>query len=110
MYRILSVLTLILTFSALSAQPPGGGGGRGNGQQPTGRLYGKIVDVAGKPVEYASVQLLANRMDTVTKQRKEVVINGQLTQGNGDFSLENVPVFGPLKLKVSAIGFKEITQ
>lgn len=109
MYRTLSLLILISTFSTAIAQPPRGG--RGNGQQMTGRLYGKIVDAAsGKPVEYASVQLLQNKMDTVSKERKETVINGMLTQGNGDFSLENVPVFGPLKLKVSAIGFKEITQ
>jgi hypothetical protein len=53
----------------------------------------------GKPVEYASVQLLQNRMDTVTKQRKETVIGGMLTQANGDFSVDNVPVFGPLKLR-----------
>ena len=33
-----------------------------------------------------------------------------LTQANGDFSIENVPVFGPLKLKITGIGFKEYTQ
>ncbi|MBO9659562.1 MAG: TonB-dependent receptor, partial [Chitinophagaceae bacterium] len=69
-----------------------------------------VVDAtSGKGVEFASVQLLANRVDTVTKQRKEVVIGGMLTKSNGEFSIENVPVFGPLKLKISVIGFKETT-
>jgi outer membrane receptor protein involved in Fe transport len=105
-------VTLSLLISiALIAQPPGGGPPNRGGQQITGRLYGKIVETnSGKPVEFASVQLLQNRMDTVTKQRKETVIGGMLTRSNGDFSIENVPVFGPLTLKVTGIGFKEYTQ
>ena len=107
---IISSLFVFSTFS-LAAQPPGMGGNRGSGQQISGRLYGKIVEATtGKGVEYASVQLFQNKMDTVTKQRKETAIGGMLTQANGDFSIENVPVFGPLKLKVTGIGFKEYTQ
>lgn len=103
-------MLFVLAASIAAAQRPAGAG-QGNGQQLTGRLYGKIVDaVSGKPVEYASVQLLQNKYDTATKQRKETVIGGMLTKPNGDFSLENVPVFGPLKLKVTGIGFKELTQ
>ena len=87
------------------------GGNRGNGQQIAGRLYGKIVETkSGKPVEYASVQLIQNKMDMVSKQRKDTVVGGMLTTANGEFSLENVPVFGQLKLKISAIGFKEFTE
>jgi outer membrane receptor protein involved in Fe transport len=33
-----------------------------------------------------------------------------LTKANGEFSLENVPMFGPLKLKITAIGFKAYEQ
>jgi outer membrane receptor protein involved in Fe transport len=107
---IFTILILFFTVSVLYAQRPGGGN-RGNGQQMTGRLYGKIVEAStGKPVEFASVQLLQNKMDTVTKKRQETVINGMLTQGNGEFSLESVPVFGPLKLKITAIGFKELVE
>lgn len=111
MYRILSFLILFFAVFSLSAQFPGGGGNRGNGQQITGRLYGKIVETkSGKAVEYASVQLIQNKMDVVTKQRKDTVVNGMLTQANGEFSLEGVPVFGQMKLKISAIGFKEFTE
>lgn len=33
-----------------------------------------------------------------------------LTKPNGEFSLDNVAVFGPSKLKITVIGFKEFTQ
>lgn len=112
-----AIVLLFSTFMAI-AQPPGGmrpGGGAGaagrGGAMPQGRLYGKVVDAkSGKPVEYASVQLLQNKFDTVTKKQAEVVINGMLTKQNGDFSMDNVPAFGTLKLKVTGIGFKELVQ
>ena len=90
MLKFLSFFILFFAVLEVSAQFPGGGGGnRGNGQQLTGRLYGKIVETkSGKPVEYASVQLIQNKMDVVTKQRKDTVVNGMLTQANGEFSLE----------------------
>ena len=89
-------------------QRPGGGG---NGQQMNGRMYGKIVEAqSGKPVDAASVQLVQTRMDTATKKSKEVIIAGMLTKANGEFSLENVPLFGKSKLKITAIGFKPIEQ
>lgn len=110
MRNIIYTLILVFTVSSLAAQPFGGGN-RGGGQQISGRFYGKIVDsLTGKPVEYASVQLLQNKFDSVTKKRNETVIGGMLTLANGDFSLENVPVFGPLKLKVTAIGFKDVVR
>ncbi|MEI9945229.1 MAG: outer membrane beta-barrel family protein [Chitinophagaceae bacterium] len=110
MRQTIYTLILILSISSLSAQPFGGAN-RGGGQQVNGRFYGKVIDsTSGKAVEYASVQLLQNKMDTVTKKRAEVVIGGMLTTANGEFSLENVPVFGPLKLKITAIGFKEIIR
>jgi outer membrane receptor protein involved in Fe transport len=112
MHKFLSFLILFFAVLEVSAQFPGGGGGnRGNGQQVTGRLYGKIVETkSGKPVEYVSVQLIQNKMDMVTKQRKDTIVNGMLTQANGEFNLEGVPVFGQLKLKITAIGFKEFTE
>ncbi|HEX7845259.1 MAG TPA: TonB-dependent receptor [Chitinophagaceae bacterium] len=106
---ILALSLVLLSFIAFSQ--PGGGGNRGGGQMPAGRFYGKVVEAkSGKPIEYASVQLIQTRMDTVTKTRKEVVVAGMLTKANGDFSLENVPVMGPSKLKISIIGYKEFTQ
>ncbi len=86
-------------------------GGAGNGQQMNGRMYGKVVESqSGKPVEAASVQLIQSRMDTATKKRKDVIIAGMLTKANGEFALENIPLFGQSKLKITGIGFKPFEQ
>jgi outer membrane receptor protein involved in Fe transport len=96
---LMGLMVPVLTF----AQMPSGNRG---GAQMTGRFYGRIVDASNKGVEAASVLLVQNRMDTATKQRKEVVIGGMLTAANGDFSIENVPAFGQYKLRVTGIGYK----
>src|SRR5687768_3533500 len=101
MRRILAITTCLLISYSLFAQNPMGGN-RGENPQMTGRFYGKLVEAkSGKPVEYASVQLVQNKFDSVSRTRKEVVIGGMLTRTNGEFSLENVPVFGQFKLRVS---------
>ncbi len=107
-----SFLALVLVFLAvISNAQPTTGGRPGNGQMPTGRFYGKIVEAkTGKPIEYASVQLFQSKMDTATKKRKDVVVAGMLTKANGEFSLDNVAAFGPSKLKISIIGYKEYEQ
>lgn len=108
------VIVLLMFFTLqLPAQLPGmPPGARGNAAQMNmGRFYGKIVDSkTNKPIDAASVQLLQQRFDTATKTRKEVVIAGQLTRANGDFSLENLPIMGQFKLKVTAIGYKVVQQ
>jgi len=105
--------SLLISYTSI-AQFPGGGrpSGAGAGQQLTGTLYGKIVDgISQKPIPYASVQLLGSKFDTATKKMmNDVVVGGMLTESNGDFRLEKVPVFGSLKLKVSVVGFKPHEQ
>lgn len=104
--------SILLSFCLISlvtfAQRPGGqAGGRPGGQNMNmGRFYGRILDKAtNKGVDAASVQLVQNKFDSVSKQRKDVVIAGQLTRANGDFSLEGLPVMGQFKLRVSGIGY-----
>lgn len=75
-----------------------------------GRIYGKLVDSTGKPVSEASVILLNGKFDSTTKKIKEVLIKGGVTSANGEFSYEQLPIFGTLKLKISATGYKAITQ
>src|SRR5258705_9977222 len=113
MRRIIAVLVSFLASYTLFAQVPQVGGNRpaGNRQMPTGNLYGKLIDSkSSKPIEYASVQLLANKYDSVSKKRKETTVAGMLTKANGEFRLENIPVFGPLKLKVTVVGFNPFEQ
>lgn len=113
MRRIVLLFALITAFQSFAfAQPPAGmRPGAGNAQMNIGRFYGKIVDAStGKPVDAASVQLLQNRFDSVSKSRKDVVVGGQLTRANGDFSLENLSPMGNYKLVVTAIGYKIVDQ
>lgn len=116
MRHITFFLLSFIIGSSLFAQVPTGapGGNRGaagNRQIPNGSFYGKIIEAkTSKPIEYASVQLLQNRFDTVSKKRKEVVVAGMLTRANGEFLMENIPVFGQFKLKVTVVGYKPYEQ
>jgi outer membrane receptor protein involved in Fe transport len=110
------IIALFAFLQTAHAQIPGGmapGGNRqGGGQQMNiGHFYGRIVDKAtNKGLDAASIQLFQNKFDTVTKKRADVVVGGMLTSRNGDFSLENLPVFGQFKLVITAIGYKPIEQ
>lgn len=107
MSKSIFALSLVLVSFIAFSQP----GRPGGGQLPTGRFYGKVVESkSGKPIEYASVQLLQQKMDTVTKKRQEVVVAGMFTKANGEFSLENVAVMGQSKLKITVVGYKSIDQ
>ncbi|WP_121355535.1 TonB-dependent receptor [Flavisolibacter nicotianae] len=105
------LVTLLVVFSltlGLAAQTPAGGGRQA--PPSIGRIYGKLVDSTGKGIADASVVVLQSKMDTATKKMKDVLLKGVSTQGNGDFNLEGLPIFGPLKLSISGVGFLPLTQ
>jgi outer membrane receptor protein involved in Fe transport len=109
---LLSVVSAFFILN-VSAQNPAGnrGAAAAGGGQMAGRFYGKIVEAkSGKAIEAASVQLVQNKFDSATRKRKEVVIAGMLTKPNGEFSLENIPMMGQFKLRVSAIGLKQFEK
>ncbi len=115
--KYFSSITLFAFFPLLlAAQFPQGGTNRpGAGQFNSaqfniGRFYGKVVDENRKPVAYASVQLTAMRFDTVSKSMQEKIIAGQLTQENGEFSLENLPIRGQFTLKINYMGYATYEQ
>lgn len=111
MKKIFSLAILVMITALSFGQMPGGFQRNGQqGQMPAGRFYGKIVDGANKGIEAASVVLVTTKMDTATKKPKEVVVGGMLTTNTGDFSVENVPLFGRYKLKITGIGYKEIEK
>lgn len=102
---------LIATTTIFAQFPVGSGGNRGGQNMNMGHFYGKVIDAASnKPIDAASIQLIQNKMDTVTKKRKDVIISGMLTTKKGEFSLENLPVMAAYKLKITAIGYKSIEQ
>src|SRR4051812_21843500 len=111
MKKILWVVTLCFTTLFVFGQMPGGMQRGGQGQQVSGRFYGKVVDAStNKGVEAASVTLVTTKMDTATKKPKEVIVGGMLTSNSGDFSIENIPLFGRYKLKITGIGYKEFEE
>jgi outer membrane receptor protein involved in Fe transport len=112
MRKIFILVAALLSFTITQAQFTGGGGSRmGGANTNMGHFYGKIVDSkTNKGVPGVSVQLVGNKFDTVTKQMKQATLKTMITQENGDFSLENLPIFGSFKLNLSAIGYKSVQQ
>ena len=110
-FKLITVTLFVLVFAGAKAQMGGmRGGGMGMGMQ-TGRFYGKVVDQkTGKPIDASSIQLITTKFDFATRSKKDSIINGQLTESNGDFSLENVPFMGDYRLKITAIGYVTIEQ
>lgn len=100
---IMALLCLPLSITVFSQGPARRGGANMN----NGRFYGRIVEQGSeKGIDAASVQLISTKFDSVSRTRKDTVIAGMLTRKSGDFSLENLPVFGRYRLAVTAIGFK----
>src|SRR5580692_6415033 len=109
MRNLLMIVGLIASFTGAYAQFPAGGQGRqGGGQAPSiGHFYGRIVDgKTNKGIDGVSVQLIGSKFDTATKKRKDVAVAGMITASKGNFSFENLPLFGNYHLKISAIGYK----
>lgn len=110
MKNVFLALILLFTASLTQAQFPAMGNGKAQQAPNMANVYGKITDSAGRPLGDVSVMLLQNKFDTVTKKRKEVLLKGMVTKTNGEFSFAELPMFGTLKLKISAIGYKSVEQ
>lgn len=111
MKKIAMVVMGIMIVLSVTAQPPVAGNGKQGQQAPAiGHIYGKITDTTGASLTDASVLLLQSRFDTVTKKRKEFLLKGTTTKNNGEFSFSELPMFGQLKLKISATGYKPYEQ
>ncbi len=114
MKKIITVITVLICSLQLIAQPPAGNpaaaGAAGMKQANNGHLLGKVVDSAGKAISEASVIVLQTRFDAATKKSKDVLVKGTSTASNGDFTIEDLPVTGKLKLVISGTGYKELKQ
>ncbi|MEO6963685.1 MAG: outer membrane beta-barrel protein [Puia sp.] len=106
MKKFLLFMFSFASFCTLRAQFPGAGGKVPN----MGHIYGKIIDSTGHPVNGATVIVLQNKRDSVSKKNKFILLKGLSTKANGDFNFEDLPMFGGLKLKISATGFKPYEQ
>ena len=108
MHRYLIIPFLLFTISLIAQVPTTGGrpGGMNGQNMNIGRFYGRIQEAnSNKGIQAASVQLIGSKFDTVTKKKIDIIVSGQLTKSNGDFSLEGLSIMGQYKLKITAIGF-----
>jgi outer membrane receptor protein involved in Fe transport len=106
---IILITALVLSLTGF-AQFPGGGmppaQGKGMQAPPSiGIVFGKVVDSAGKPIQDASVILMGSKMDTATKKFKQVMLKAMSTKAAGSFRFEDLPLMGPLTIKISATGY-----
>ncbi|MBK5270514.1 MAG: TonB-dependent receptor, partial [Bacteroidia bacterium] len=65
---------------------------------------------SGSSLNDATVLLLQNRYDSATKKRKDVMLAGTTTKSNGEFSFSDLPIFGQLKLRITATGYIRFEQ
>ena len=95
------LLVLFISAAGAYAQPqtggrPGGTGGSGGGQPgrpaPKGRVYGKLFDArTNKPLEFVVLRIYKED-SLVVMEKNPLVLNGALSQSNGEFTNEDLPV------------------
>jgi len=102
--RLISLFFIYqLSIPSTFAQFPGG---RGANRPNIGHLYGKVLDsVSRKPVAFAAIQVSGQQWDSVSQSSKTVILAGQLTKVNGEFSLEKLPMYGRLTIQIQALGY-----
>ncbi len=105
MKKLLLAAIVLLSIQGVQAQFPAAGKGK-QAQMNIGHVYGKIFDSSDKPIAEASVFVLQNRYDTATKKKKDILLKAMITKQNGEFSFDGLPLFGALKLRISAVGYK----
>lgn len=112
MKRIIYLLTMVFLVNISFAQFPGAmaGGAQKPGAMNIGHVYGKIVDSIGKAIPEASVVILHKKYDSVSKKMKEVLFKSMNASAIGEFSFEELPIMGSLKLKITAVGYKPIEK
>jgi outer membrane receptor protein involved in Fe transport len=103
----LSFFVMLMIAGALAQGPPPGHEG---GASAAGHIYGKLVDSAGHGISQVSVMILKVSTDPGSGKRKDQLLKGGTTRNNGDFSLEDLPLNTALKVTISAVGYKALTQ
>ncbi|MEO7523632.1 MAG: TonB-dependent receptor plug domain-containing protein, partial [Ferruginibacter sp.] len=105
MRKIWTMIVAVMLAGSLSAQMPQGSPGRMTASSG-GHIYGKITDANGKAISEATVLLMQNKFDSITKKNKQLLFKNVITKGNGDFSFEDLPVSSGYIMKTSNTGFK----
>ncbi len=101
------IALIVMGINSLNAQMPAGmpPGANMKSVPNMGHVYGKVTDASNKALADVSVVLMQKKFDTVSKKMKDVLLKGMITKTNGDFNFEELPVMGPLALKISVSGY-----
>ncbi len=111
MRKLLLVFFVFSTIVSMAQMPGGRPMGVAGQNMNVGHLYGKVIHgKTNKGVDGASIQLIGNKFDSATRKMVPKTIKALITETNGDFSLDNIPVMGSFTLKVSSIGYKPYEQ
>lgn len=112
MKKIFYLLAMLMIAKISFAQFPGSmaGAAKNPGTMNIGHIYGKIVDSTGKAIPEASAVLMHKKYDSVSKKTKDVMLKAVNSSAIGEFSFEELPIMGSLKLKISAVGYKPVEK
>lgn len=108
MKRLLFLITITLTASVAFAQMPAAAMRAGGSMNA--RVYGKLIDNNANPIGQATVFLMESKMDSATKKTKQLLYKSAITQANGDFSFEDLPLNKRYTINISSVGFKPYTS
>lgn len=94
----LFIVLFVLCFAIIgSSQPRNGERAFDRKDAMTGRIYGKIVDsVSNKSLEYVVIRVVSSSGQ---------LISGALSEHNGDFSVDKIPVNKPLIIEIGLVGY-----
>jgi hypothetical protein len=109
---LLLFVALICQFFAM-AQVPGGNAqpGKAMPEPPAiGTVTGKLADSTGKQIAGASIVITGMKMDTATRKFKSVLLKAGTSRSNGTFTLDELPLFGPLTLTITAMGYAPLER
>ncbi len=112
-FLLLSFLFILIFYSGsplIAQQPRANQQADRSSSMNIGRFYGKLVDEQGKGIGFAAIQLFGMKFDRESRSMKEAMISGQITEENGDFSLEQLPIMGDFTLKVSILGYSNLEK
>jgi hypothetical protein len=107
-HKTLSLVLLALVFSVCafaqpqqSGRPAGSGTGQPGRPPAKGRVYGKIFDArTNKPLEFVVLRIYKED-SLIVKEKNPLVLGGALSQSNGEFTIEDLPVNEKLTLRFS---------
>ncbi|WP_418359874.1 TonB-dependent receptor domain-containing protein [Sphingobacterium detergens] len=104
MKKIIAALLLATAVASLHAQTSPSGR-PSNFAVAEGKLSGQLIDLQGKPIAQASVNLLRVIHDQSTGKEREILFKSTSSLENGKFSFTALSTNDKWKLKISSVGY-----